>query len=77
MKLNLDTDERRFIPNITIAKFNGNSHPLEISLKLEEKLQGLMQNAFTPIRITSIKLFESLPLEGFHKHNTLAEVKLG
>lgn len=75
-KLNLDTDDRRFIPHITIAKFNGNSHPVEVSLKLEEKLQGLMQNAFTPIRITSIKLFESLPLGGFHKHNTLAEVKL-
>lgn len=72
-KLKLDTDERRFTPHITIAKLNNNT---QINLALEEKLQQQMQNAFTTIRISSIKLFESIPNEGFHSHNTLAEVKL-
>ncbi|MDO8618539.1 MAG: RNA 2',3'-cyclic phosphodiesterase [Candidatus Daviesbacteria bacterium] len=72
-KLNLNIDERRFIPHISIAKLDGNT---EISIETEEKLQSLMQNTFNPIHISSIKLFESVPNEGFHKHNTLAEVKL-
>ncbi len=73
-RLHLDMDERRFVPHISIAKLNGNA---EISTQTEEKLQELIQNAFTPIHISSIKLFESIPSEGFHKHNTLSEVKLG
>lgn len=73
LKLNLDVDDRRFIPHITIAKIN---QDLEISISEEEKLQQLLQNSFTPIRIASIKLFESLSNQGFHKHKTLAEIKL-
>lgn len=73
VKLNLDIDDRRFIPHITIAKLN---HDLEITTFEEEKLQQLIQNTFTPIRITSIKLFESMPSEGVHNHKTLAEIKL-
>lgn len=73
-QLRLPVDERRFIPHISIAKINNN---FEVSKELEEKLQSMMMNlSFTPIKISSIKLFESLPDEGFHKHNTLAEIKL-
>lgn len=73
-KLNLDTDERRFVPHISIAKL---SKDLEISTQTEERLQAIVQDAFSPVQISSIKLFESIPNEGLHKHNTLAEVKLG
>ncbi|MEK7616529.1 MAG: 2'-5' RNA ligase family protein, partial [Patescibacteria group bacterium] len=71
--LHLPVDERRFVPHITIAKF---STPFKISRKLEVELEKIMAQAFDPIRISSIKLFESIPSDGFHKHNTLAEVKL-
>lgn len=72
--LHLPVDERRFIPHISIAKL---SKQIEISRELEVELEKIMTLAFNPIKITSIKLFESVPNEGFHKHNTLAEVKLG
>lgn len=72
--LHLPVDERRFIPHITIAKLNNH---LKIDQKLEVELEKLMTLPFEPIQITSIKLFESIPQEGFHKHNTLAEIKLG
>lgn len=71
-KLNLDTDERRFVPHISLAKI---PEDYEMSLETEERLQQIMQG-FDPMHITSIKLFESEPQEGFHKHNTLAEIKL-
>lgn len=67
------TDERRFIPHITIAKFNAQ---FQINRNLETSLEKIMALPFNPIQITSIKLFESEPQMGFHKHNTLAEVKL-
>lgn len=73
VKLNLDVDDRRFIPHITIAKLN---EDLEITTIEEEKLQQLIQNAFTPIKVTSIKLFESIAGKGFHKHKALAEIRL-
>ncbi len=71
--LRLPVDERRFTPHITIAKLADN---FSISRELEVNLEKIMAISFDPIRISSIKLFESLPQEGFHKHNTLAEVKL-
>lgn len=71
--LNLPVDERRFIPHITIAKLK---EDIKVDQKLEVELEKLMTLPFDPIRISSIKLFESVPNEGFHKHNTLAEVKL-
>jgi RNA 2',3'-cyclic 3'-phosphodiesterase len=71
--LGLGTDPRRFIPHITIAKLNGS---LRINRQLETLLGEIMSVSFAPIKITSIKLFESLPQNGFHKHNTLAEIKL-
>lgn len=71
--LHLITDERRFIPHITIAKFN---HNFQISSNLEVELEKIMADSFDPIQITSIKLFESVPKNSFHQHNTLAEIKL-
>ncbi len=71
--LNLPADERRFVPHITIAKFNNQT---QIDRNLEVNLEKIMAQPFDPIIISSIKLFESVPSGGFHKHNTLAEVKL-
>lgn len=70
--LNLVTDERRFVPHITVAKVAY----LQVGDPLEAKLQQLMARHFQPIKVTSIKLFQSIPEGGLHKHNTLAEVKL-
>ena len=71
--LHLPVDERRFIPHITIAKLNGNFY---ISRELEVNLEKIMTIPVDPIKITSIKLFESIPSGGFHQHHTLAEIKL-
>ncbi len=71
--LHLPVDERRFIPHITIAKMNNH---LNVGTNLEEDLEKIMTEDLTPIQISSIKLFESIPNKGFHKHNTLAEVRL-
>jgi len=71
--LNLPVDERRFIPHISIAKFN---KPIKIDQILEANLEKIIPGELNPIKVTSIKLFESVPNEGFHKHNTLAEITL-
>ncbi len=71
--LNLPIDERRFVPHITIAKINNH---IKITRELEDALEQITNRPFDPICITSIKLFESIPSGGFHKHNTLAEIKL-
>lgn len=71
--LHLPVDERRFIPHISVAKVNNN---LKVSRELEVNLEKIMTLSFDPIKITSIKLFESVPEGGFHKHNTLAEINL-
>lgn len=71
--LRLITDERRFMPHITIAKLNNH---IKVGKNLEVELEKIMTIPFDPIKISSIKLFESVPKYGFHKHNALAEVKL-
>ncbi len=71
--LKLPVDLRRFTPHITIAKLNND---FDVSKALEVKLEKMMAMPFEPIRISSIKLFESAPNEGFHEHKTLAEVNL-
>jgi 2'-5' RNA ligase len=71
--LNLPIDNRPFTPHITIAKQNS----LEIDPQKQEKLQEIMQDNFDLIKISSIKLFESVPEIGFHTHRTLAEIQLG
>ncbi len=70
--LNLPVDERRFIPHIALVKLRD----FEIDLATEDGLDKISQGEFSPITITSIKLFESIPNEGFHSHNTLAEIRL-
>lgn len=71
--LHLPVDERRFVPHISIAKFNDQ---FSVDRNLEVGLEKIMTIHFDPIQITSIKLFESIPQEGFHQHKTLAEIKL-
>ncbi len=71
--LHLPVDERRFIPHVTIGKFNNN---FEINRGLEMELEKLMTQSFDPITISSIKLFESIPSGSFHRHNTLSEINL-
>lgn len=72
--LQLPVDERRFIPHITIAKW---PEPYRISDDLELEIEQLGSSIhFDPIKVTGIKLFESIPDQGFHHHNTLAEIKL-
>ncbi len=71
--LGLITDERRFVPHITLGKPNGG---INLSKKQEQELQELSLKHYSPIGIESIKLFESVPEGSFHRHNTLAEVKL-
>lgn len=72
-QLGLDTDSRRFIPHIAIAK----AKDLKITLDQEKLLEKIIPENLEPIFVKSIKLFESIPNEGFHSHNTLAEIKLG
>lgn len=71
-ELHLAADDRRFIPHITIAKLNH----FKVSKSLEVEFEKTMTQAFEPIRISSIKLFDSVAQNGFHKHHTLAETKL-
>lgn len=73
VSLGLDTEDRRYVPHIAIAKINNN---FSLHKYQEAKLQEIMLNIFGPIQITAIKLFESIPEEGFHTHNTLAEIPL-
>ena len=71
-ELALLVDERRFTPHIAIGKIKN----FQLDSRTENTMAGLMTKNFEPIKISSIKLFESIPQNGFHKHNTLAEVKL-
>ncbi len=70
--LGLPVDQRRFVPHIAIAK-TSNFH---LSDSTEQQLQVLISKPLSPITVSSIKLFESVADEGFHKHNTLAEIPL-
>lgn len=71
--LGLSTDERRYIPHIAIAK----TYPaFRLKPYQEIEIEKLESKKFKPIHTNSIKLFESIPQEGFHIHNTLAEIPL-
>jgi 2'-5' RNA ligase len=70
-RLDLNPDDRRYIPHIAIAKVNRPELLPFQENQMEEMMQGL-----EPVQISCIKLFESIPEEGFHKHNTLAEIPL-
>lgn len=71
--IELPIDERRFTPHIAIAKSNNH---LKVSREIETGLEKIMAGSFGSIPIQSIKLFESIPAHGFHRHNTLAEIRL-
>lgn len=71
-RLQLPQDDRRYTPHITLAKVNDTA----LTKEQEVKLQQLALQEFKPIRVSSIRLFESIPNHGFHSHNTLAEIKL-
>lgn len=72
VQLNLDTDSRRFIPHIAIAK----ARDLKITFEQEGLLEKIVPENLDPIKVSAIKLYESIPSEGFHEHNTLAEIEL-
>lgn len=72
IKLNLDVDDRRFIPHIALGKVSN----LKLTALQESEFEKMEQINFDPIKVDSIKLFESIPNHGFHHHNTLAEIKL-
>lgn len=72
LHLNLDADERRFIPHIALGKISS----FKITAQQELDIQKIEKNQLAPIKVSSIKLFESIPDHGLHKHNTLAEIKL-
>lgn len=72
-KLNLEVDERRYVPHIAIAKV---PPQIEINEEIEQGIEKIMQKPFTPIQISSIKLFQSIPDHGFHQHNTLVAIPL-
>lgn len=71
-QLGLDTDSRRFIPHIAIAK----AHDLKITFEQEKLLENIIPENLDPIFVDSIKLYESVPNKGLHEHNTLAEIRL-
>jgi len=71
--LQLLADQRRFVPHIAIAKL-GND--FQLSESVEIRLEELMNRSFSPIEVSSVKLFESIPDQGLHTHNTLAEIWL-
>ena len=71
--LNLEVDNRRYLPHIAIGKVVDYKMTIEIEEDLEE---FMLNHNFSPIQISSIKLFESVPSETFHQHNTLAEIAL-
>lgn len=71
--LNLPVDERRFTPHISVAKLNSG---FAVDRNLEEDLEKIASDSFQPVKVSSIKLFESIPDGSLHKHNTLAEIKL-
>lgn len=72
ISLNLDVDERRYTPHIAVGKVK------DFKLKdfQEKRLQEIMSENFSPIKVSSVKLFESIPKHGFHTHSTLSEIPL-
>lgn len=70
-RIEFPTDERRFVPHIAIAKFKS----ILVTPDQEAILQTLVP-PLDPIIVSSIRLFESVPEGVFHRHNTLADIKL-
>ncbi|MCL5935536.1 MAG: RNA 2',3'-cyclic phosphodiesterase [Firmicutes bacterium] len=72
VRLGLEVDERRYIPHIAVGKVG----KFKLLPFQESELEKITAGKFNTIRVNCIKLFESIPEEGFHRHNTLAEVPL-
>lgn len=72
ISLNLEVDGRRYVPHIAVGKLDN----FQLKAEDEVKLQKMMSRKFQPIRVDSLKLFESIPEHGFHTHNTLAAIPL-
>lgn len=73
IRLGLDVDERRYIPHIAIGKVKD----FHLRQYQEREFENVMvDNHFEPILINCVKLFESVPNDGLHSHNTLAEIQL-
>ncbi len=72
VELKLDADVRRFIPHIALGKVSN----FNLSASQELQIEKLEQIRFASIKVASIKLYESIPDNGLHSHNTLAEIKL-
>ncbi len=70
--LQLPVDQRRFVPHIAIVKLEH----FHLQPEVEAKLEEIMSVKLSPVVVSSVKLFESIPDHGFHSHNTLAEIKL-
>lgn len=70
--LGLEVDDRRYLPHIAIAKVDN----LTLLPFQEAQFEKIMDKSFNPIKVSCLKLFESIPEEGFHRHNTLAEIPL-
>lgn len=71
-QLDIHIDERRYTPHIAIGKLS----ELSLASEQEAQIQKLAADRLSPINVTSIKLYQSIPNHGLHSHNTLAEVKL-
>lgn len=70
--LNLSVDSRRYIPHIALGKTTN----IKLGRSQEDEVLKVALDEFSPIEISSIKLFESVPTGTLHVHNTLAEIKL-
>lgn len=71
-ELDMRIDERRYTPHIAIAKLDN----FQMTDSIENALEDIATTPLDSIKVSSIKLFESIPEEGFHRHNTLAEISL-
>jgi len=69
--INEPIEQRRYVPHIAIAKMPPD---FQITQVEERQLEKIMQKEFSPIQITSIKLFQSIPNHDFHTHSTLVEI---
>ncbi len=72
IKLGVGADERRFVPHIAIAKITN----FELREGEERGLEKIDLMSLSPIPVSSVKLYQSIPNHGFHNHNTLAEILL-
>ncbi len=71
-KLGLPSDERRFVPHIALGKVKN----FTLTPDQEKEFEKIDFGSLSEVRVSSVKLFESIPGHGFHKHNTLETAEL-